>query len=134
MSDSLEVFVYGTLRHTEPNAWLLDGAIGVQSAVAPGLVLAVPRHRGFPYALEQTGSSIVGELVTIAAADAERVLAQLDQLEGFHPEEPRRSHYLRVRRPVLVDGRSREAWVYLAGPLAPKRGMSLLASGDWTCR
>ena len=46
-------------------------------------------------------------------ADAPKVLAALDRIEGYRAAEPERSLYKRVRVPAtLDDGRTEDVWVY----------------------
>jgi gamma-glutamylcyclotransferase (GGCT)/AIG2-like uncharacterized protein YtfP len=58
------------------------------------------------------------------------VLAVLDEIEGYTPEDPNRSLYTRERVPAtLEDGRTVDVWVYFYN--APLGQAPLIASGDY---
>ena len=77
---------------------------------------------------EDPDAVVHGEAFVIGADDAEAaaVLAATDRYEECIPGDPGRSTYLRLVRPVLVDGVVLPAWVYLynrsADRLVPVRG------------
>ena len=73
-------------------------------------------------------SKVWGEVHTMAEAGP--VLAVLDEIEGFRPNEPDRSLYIRVQTDVaLEDGRVMKAWVYFYN--APLGRAQRIASGDY---
>ncbi len=132
----LPMFVYGTLRRGQGNYGLVARATVAEfDAVALDHMLYVV---GLPYAADRPGSTVTGELMVIASADYETVLARLDRLEGFRPDAPERSHYVRVPRPVRYRDaagrwRPRQAWMYHGGPevLARLTEADVLPGGDW---
>jgi gamma-glutamylcyclotransferase (GGCT)/AIG2-like uncharacterized protein YtfP len=72
--------------------------------------------------------TVAGEVYELL--DSPRVLAALDEIEGFRMGEPERSLYLRVLTDVaLADGGSRAAWVYFYN--APLGRAGRIASGDY---
>lgn len=72
--------------------------------------------------------TVAGEVYEVV--EPKVVLAVLDEIEGFHPGEPDRSLYLRVRSDVtLEDGRTQPAWVYFYN--APLGRAGRIASGDY---
>jgi gamma-glutamylcyclotransferase (GGCT)/AIG2-like uncharacterized protein YtfP len=65
----------------------------------------------YPGAVFGGTEEIVGEVIELP--EDERLLASLDEYEGFDPNDPEGSLYLRVRQQVrLVDGRSLDCWAY----------------------
>ena len=73
-------------------------------------------------------STVAGELYELH--DAPAVLATLDEIEGFRPNEPARSLYLRVRTDVTLDsGETRPAWAYFYN--APLGRAERIPSGDY---
>jgi gamma-glutamylcyclotransferase (GGCT)/AIG2-like uncharacterized protein YtfP len=58
------------------------------------------------------------------------VLAALDEIEGYTPEDPDRSLYVRTAVPVrLPDGSTTDAWVYFYN--APLGRAQRIPSGDY---
>jgi gamma-glutamylcyclotransferase (GGCT)/AIG2-like uncharacterized protein YtfP len=73
-------------------------------------------------------STVSGEVYTLT--DPVPVLAALDELEGFRPNEPERSLYQRVLTEVtLEDGGRQQAWVYFYN--APLGRAQRIESGDY---
>ena len=95
------VFVYGTLRPRQGNYRRLLACRTVREspATAKGLALY---GTGFPYAVPQPRARIVGDLITIEPALYREVLAELDALEGYHPDRPVTSHYIRTTRSIIA--------------------------------
>lgn len=124
------VFVYGTLRPGQANYRLLAARTDREEpAIAPGLALF---GWGFPYAVPVRGASTVGVLITITPDLYRDVLIDLDHLEGYRPNRPDRSHYIRQARTVLIAaGDSHTAWVYLAGPGIDPASMRRIPDDDW---
>ena len=82
----------------------------------------------YPAAIPAPGGLVWGEVY--AMAEPERVLAALDDIEGYRPADPDRSLYTRSRTPVtLPDGRLEPAWVYFYN--APLGKAQRIASGDY---
>lgn len=90
----------------------------------PGRLFDLGRYPAARPALE-AGESIVGELYAVLDPG---VFTVLDEFEGFDPQHPDRSDYLRERI-ALEAPRDRRAWVYLhrVEPQSARR----VASGDW---
>ncbi|MFF0089353.1 gamma-glutamylcyclotransferase family protein [Streptomyces canus] len=135
---SLPFFVYGTLRPGEANHDLfLRGRIRSEE---PGRLTGALLYDGpgYPYAVEETGGEVAGELVTPWADAYAELLAALDELEEYTPGDPR-NLYERVAREVTrtADGTAVRAWVYVAAPSVTAhlraRG-KLIESGDWLSR
>ncbi|MFJ6831676.1 gamma-glutamylcyclotransferase family protein [Streptomyces sp. NPDC091209] len=128
-------FVYGTLRPGEHNhdLFLRGRTRSEEPGRMSGLVLyAGP---GYPYAVEEPGGVVSGELVTARTEEYEELLAALDALEEYTPGDPR-SLYERVARDaVRADGITAvRAWVYVAAPEVAARLRTdgkLIENGDW---
>ncbi|WP_240122270.1 MULTISPECIES: gamma-glutamylcyclotransferase family protein [unclassified Streptomyces] len=135
----LPFFVYGTLRPGEPHhATFLSGRTRREEpGRLPGAVLF--DGPGYPYAVEEPGGVITGELVTAAPEEYGELLTELDRLEEYRPGDPLRSLYERVDRRVVrdADGVSVRAWVYLAAPTVAARLRARgrpIGGGDWLTR
>ncbi|MFE1441497.1 gamma-glutamylcyclotransferase family protein [Streptomyces sp. NPDC058739] len=135
----LPFFVYGTLRPGEPNhdAFLRGRTRAEDPARLTGAVLY--DGPGYPYAVEEAGGEVSGELVTARPEAYGRLLEELDRLEEYVPGDPRRSLYERVAREVTrdADRTAVRAWVYLAAPSVAVRLRArgrLIAGGDWLAR
>ena len=73
-------------------------------------------------------SKVWGEVYE--ATDPTTVLAVLDEIEGYRPNEPDRSLYTRVMTDVaLEDGRTQQAWTYFYN--APLGRAQRIESGDY---
>jgi gamma-glutamylcyclotransferase (GGCT)/AIG2-like uncharacterized protein YtfP len=122
--------VYGTLRHGEWNAPLLDGASFVGTGRVAGLLREMPptpsRAYAYPSLVLDGSGQVVVELYELPDAAA---LAAADDLEGYDPTAEAESEY--VRRAVdVVDGPVARAWIYVYnGP--PEEMGQIIASGDW---
>jgi gamma-glutamylcyclotransferase (GGCT)/AIG2-like uncharacterized protein YtfP len=122
--------VYGTLRHGEWNAPLLDGATFVGTGRVTGVLREMPptasRRYAYPSLVFDGPGQVVVELYELADAAA---LAAADDLEGYDPADESGSEY--VRRAVdVIDGPLARAWIYIYnGP--PEEMGQVIASGDW---
>ena len=123
------VFFYGTLMSgfRRPGRARLDTALrplGRASIRAALFDLGI-----YPAAIPADDNSTVwGE--TYETSEAASVLAALDEIEGYRPNEPDRSLYTRVLVDVtLEDGRVEKAWTYFYN--APLGRAQRIASGDY---
>ncbi|MFI1163342.1 gamma-glutamylcyclotransferase family protein [Streptomyces sp. NPDC020801] len=131
-------FVYGTLRPGERNhdAFLRGRTRCAQPARLTGAVLY--DGPGHPYAVEEPGGMVRGELLTAAPREYGELLIALDRLEGYAAGDPG-SLYERVEREVVreTDGARVRAWVYVAGASVTarlrERGRRI-EGGDWPAR
>jgi gamma-glutamylcyclotransferase (GGCT)/AIG2-like uncharacterized protein YtfP len=129
--DQLPLFVYGTLRRGQENYWLMRGNT-VSEVPATIEQMALYSLRAYPMMVE--GNSVVyGELVTIHPRVYWRLLADLDQLEGYRPGED--SRFRRAERCVRTEGGSTLlAWVYLGNRRVLEAEPHVaIPHGDW-CR
>ncbi|MER7834568.1 gamma-glutamylcyclotransferase family protein [Streptomyces sp. NPDC096040] len=134
----LPFFVYGTLRPGEINHDLF--LRGRTASEEPGRLLDAVLYDGpgYPYAVEEPGGELSGELVTARPEAYDRLLVELDELEECVPGDPR-SLYVRVRRDVVRrrDGAGVRAWVYLAGDVVADELRAegrRIEGGDWRAR
>lgn len=124
------VFFYGTLM----TPFKRPGRQRVESKLVfagRGRIRAALFDLGiYPAAIpaEDEQSTVAGEVYELL--DPPIVLAALDELEGFRPNEPARSLYLRVRTDVRLDaGDTRPAWAYFYN--APLGRAERIPSGDY---
>ncbi len=116
--ERLPLAVYGTLRTGFGNHALLAGRIDRKApGVVDGYELAVDR---IPFARRAPGSRLVVEVMWPTASHYDRVLADVDHLEGYSSEgEHRDNLYVRISVAVTTDqGYNVGAWLYEIGPLA----------------
>ncbi|MGD1223202.1 MULTISPECIES: gamma-glutamylcyclotransferase family protein [Streptomyces] len=134
----LPFFVYGTLRPGEHNhdRFLRGRTQSEEPVRMRGVVLY--DGPGYPYAVEEAGGVVSGELVTALPQEYEELLAALDRLEEYAPGDPR-NLYERVARDVVrADGTAGlRAWVYVAAPAVAARLRARgtrITGGDWRSR
>ncbi|MGQ4414649.1 gamma-glutamylcyclotransferase family protein [Streptomyces sp. SAS_269] len=132
--DPLPFFVYGTLRPGERNHDLF--LRGRTDRAEPGRFSGAALYDGpgYPYAVEEPGGTVSGELVTASPRSYAGLLTELDRLEEYTPGNPH-NLYERVPRPIeRPNGTTIRAWVYLAAPTIAVRlraGGRRIAGGDW---
>jgi gamma-glutamylcyclotransferase (GGCT)/AIG2-like uncharacterized protein YtfP len=121
------VFFYGTLMSgfKRPGRERLDAKL---TPIGRGSIHAALFDVGlYPAAIPATDAYVQGELHRMSD---DSVLHDLDQIEGFRPEEPDASLYRRLETPVtLTDGRTELAWTYFYN--APLGGAPRIESGDY---
>jgi len=110
----------GRLRVTPKLTFAGRGAIGAalfDLGIYPAAVPADDDH-----------SRVWGEVYEML--DTGSVLAALDEIEGYRPNEPERSLYTRTLTGVtLEDGRALQAWAYFYN--APLGRAQRITSGDY---
>ncbi|MFF3610644.1 gamma-glutamylcyclotransferase family protein [Streptomyces sp. NPDC002580] len=132
---ALPFFVYGTLRPGEHNHDLF--LRGRTRSEEPGRMrgLVLYEGPGYPYAVEEPGGAVRGELVTARPEVYEELLASLDALEEYVPGDPRNLYERVVREAVRADGGPAvRAWVYVAAPAVAARLRAdgrPIEDGDW---
>lgn len=122
------VFFYGTLM----TGFRREGRARIDLALEPvghGWISAVLFDLGiYPAAIPAAEGRVRGEVHRMLEPEA--VLATLDEIEGYRPEEPEASLYVRRTAPVtLDDGRRAAAWVYFYN--APLGAAQRIPSGDY---
>ena len=112
-------FVYGSLleRYKNFNRFLRKKVKTIQSAYCQGFLYHLPI--GFPGLVTLDGCQdlVVGELMSFA--NPVKIMRALDQLEGYYPDDSRKSVYIRKKLPIIVEVDAekqefaeRPAWVY----------------------
>ena len=121
------VFFYGTLMSgfKRPGRERLDSKL---TPIGRGSIYAALFDVGlYPAAIPATDALVQGELHRMSD---DTVLHDLDEIEGFRPEEPDASLYRRLETPVtLDDGRTELAWTYFYN--APLGNAPRIESGDY---
>jgi gamma-glutamylcyclotransferase (GGCT)/AIG2-like uncharacterized protein YtfP len=122
------VFFYGTLMSgfMRPGRQRLDAKL---TPVGRGSIQAALFDVGlYPAAIPASDTYVQGELHRMT--DVDSVLRDLDEIEGFRPEQPDSSLYTRREAPVtLSDGRTEIAWTYFYN--APLGNAPRIESGDY---
>lgn len=123
------VFFYGTLMtpFNRPGRQRVDADM---TFVGLGIVRAALFDLGiYPAAVPADDGSIVrGEVYQVL--NSPKVLAVLDEIEGYRPSEPEQSLYIRTLIEVSLDyGRVEKAWVYFYN--APLGRAQRIVSGDY---
>jgi gamma-glutamylcyclotransferase (GGCT)/AIG2-like uncharacterized protein YtfP len=123
------VFFYGTLMtpFNRPGRQRVDADM---TYVGLGIVRAALFDLGiYPAAVPADDGSIVrGEVYQVL--NSPKVLAVLDEIEGYRPSEPEQSLYIRTLIEVSLDyGRVEKAWVYFYN--APLGRAQRIVSGDY---
>lgn len=122
------VFFYGTLM-TGFDRRRRAGIDPMLAFVGRGRIQAALFDLGiYPAAVPDPDGVVWGEVYR--AIDLEGALTGLDDIEGYRPDDPESSLYLRVDVPVVYeDGSSEPAWVYFYN--APLGRAERIASGDY---
>jgi gamma-glutamylcyclotransferase (GGCT)/AIG2-like uncharacterized protein YtfP len=82
----------------------------------------------YPAAVPAPEGKVWGEAYYMT--DSDTVLSALDGIEGYRPDDPDRSLYIRAETPVTFeDGRTEIAWAYFYN--APLGGAQQIPSGDY---
>lgn len=126
---SERVFFYGTLMtpFNRPGRLRITPKLAFEGR---GTIAAALFDLGiYPAAVPTNDGSVVwGEVY--ALNDSAPVLDALDEIEGYQPNEPERSLYLRVLTDVtLEDGQVVQAWAYFYN--APLGRAERIESGDY---
>ena len=122
------VFFYGTLMAGFDRR-RRAGIDGKLTYVGRGSITAALFDLGiYPAAVPSNDGRVWGEVYEMADTDA--VLAALDDIEGYRPDDPDRSLYSRNQAEVtLPDGSRARAWVYFYN--APLGRAPRIPSGDY---
>lgn len=121
-------FFYGTLM-TGFDRRRRAGIEHRMTCVGRGWIQAALFDLGiYPAAVPSAEGRVWGEVYQLD--DPGHVLPILDDIEGYTPDDPDHSLYVRASVPVtLEDGRRLEAWVYFYN--APLGRAQQIASGDY---
>jgi gamma-glutamylcyclotransferase (GGCT)/AIG2-like uncharacterized protein YtfP len=122
------VFFYGTLMSgfKRPGRSRIDPNL---TPVGRGSIQATLFDLGlYPAAIPAADERVFGEVHRMN--DVDRVLAALDEIEGYRPGQPDASLYTRVETPVqFADGHVEPAWAYFYN--APLGRAQRIESGDY---
>jgi gamma-glutamylcyclotransferase (GGCT)/AIG2-like uncharacterized protein YtfP len=122
------VFFYGTLMagfDRRRRAGIDDKLVYIGRGSIQGALFDVGLY---PAAVPAPDGRIWGEIYEIL--DPPEVLAALDEIEGYRPDDPDRSLYTRaLADAVLPDGAGAQAWVYFYN--APLGRAPRIPSGDY---
>jgi gamma-glutamylcyclotransferase (GGCT)/AIG2-like uncharacterized protein YtfP len=122
------VFFYGTLMtgFKRPGRSRIDSKL---TPVGRGSINATLFDLGiYPAAIPSLDERVIGEVHRMS--DVDEVLAALDEIEGYRPDQPDASLYTRVETAVTLDeGRVAPAWVYFYN--APLGRAQRIESGDY---
>ena len=114
------LFVYGTLHPDRAPRELADD-VKRFAPIGPGTIQGELREiGGYPATLvgERFQGSVPG--VVFELPDDPALLKRLDDYEGFYPDDPASSLYVRVQVPVaLPDGQHRSCWAYIYNQRVP---------------
>jgi gamma-glutamylcyclotransferase (GGCT)/AIG2-like uncharacterized protein YtfP len=133
-TQDLKVFVYGTLKPGEVNyaRYCQGKVLAAQEAIVRGRLYQLPV--GYP-ALTAGYGVIYGFLLTFADG---KILAQLDELEGYYPHRPpEQNEYMRTRTPVLSLEHQPlgAAWVYCMSTVQVQKVAGVwLPQGKWSSK
>jgi gamma-glutamylcyclotransferase (GGCT)/AIG2-like uncharacterized protein YtfP len=122
------VFFYGTLMAGFDRR-RRAGIDGKLTYIGRGSIAAALFDLGlYPAAVPSLERCVRGEVYDVA--DPPTVLAALDEIEGYRPDDPDRSLYTRAEVEVtLADGSKARTWVYFYN--APLGQAPQIESGDY---
>jgi gamma-glutamylcyclotransferase (GGCT)/AIG2-like uncharacterized protein YtfP len=85
---------------------------------------------GYPVLLKDGSFPVPGQLLELKSSEI--LMALLDELFGFNPQQPDKSLCHREEAEVsLEDGSIEKAWVYFLNPKKLPETAALIADGDW---
>jgi gamma-glutamylcyclotransferase (GGCT)/AIG2-like uncharacterized protein YtfP len=126
------LFVYGTLKAGASNHVRVASSQRIVEARVRGRLY--DSGKGWPVLIFGGETFVHGQVLFFD--DLTPLLPALDEYEGFDPQQPERSLFVRTLRPVTLDGgEDIDAWVYEMPPAREeelvRRGAVLLSSGRW---
>lgn len=130
MSETDLIFVYGTLRHPNERAPLSKKLHDEGEHVGPGVFRGKLYRIGwYPGAVDSDSENdcVFGDVFRIPTASV--LWDELDAFEEIGPNFAQPWEYVRVRRPIQVNGEPLHAWIYLYN--RPTNEMQRIASGDF---
>ena len=123
------LFVYGSMmkgmvHHNKLAAMVKD----LKPATVEGVLYRLPV--GYPAMVDGQGT-VKGELLTLN--NFKDIIKILDEFEGYSATTPEKSLYLRVEKPLLVEGAKKPvtSFVYVLNPIKLPREATVIESGDY---
>ncbi len=131
MEETALLFVYGTLMSGCERGDFLNRGHKVRflgAGITQGKLYDLGNFAGL---IESDhGMPVRGEIYEII--DEETFFATLDIIEGYWPQQPERSLYVRKQVAVQTENGLLHAWAYVYNQ--PVNGFSIIASGDYRQR
>jgi gamma-glutamylcyclotransferase (GGCT)/AIG2-like uncharacterized protein YtfP len=132
-ADTLDLFVYGTLRDDPAHEMfhvLARNAKFVGEATVAGRLYDLGEYPGLVLSSDGT-DRVKGELYRLNEATAKNALSVLDDYEGLGATDPLPHEYRRALvTACLTDGRSITAWAYILD--RPSSSLPRIMSGDFS--
>jgi gamma-glutamylcyclotransferase (GGCT)/AIG2-like uncharacterized protein YtfP len=134
--ERLPIFVYGTLRPGQDNAYrIVPHAAHISPARVYGLAV-YGEDQPWPHAIttDTRGSFVCGDLIWIhPKSDYRQLLDHLDEYEDVNRHAPEAGEYERISRQATAGVDVHDAWVYVA--TGPTRAALLdqepIPDGNW---
>lgn len=123
------MFVYGTLLKGAENmmsSYLKSKSTFVSEALMPGSLYKVDFYPGAVYERD-SGRMVLGELYQLH--EPEKSLEVLDTYEGYDPQQPEQSLFVREQVEVFAGETRHACWTYLYN--LPTDDLLLIESGDF---
>jgi gamma-glutamylcyclotransferase (GGCT)/AIG2-like uncharacterized protein YtfP len=127
---SEHLFAYGTLQPgLAPKS--MAGLVARLRVIGTGFVCGVLYNLGrYPGAIADAGAAGRISGVVLELPDDPAILLALDEFEGFDPQSPGNSEFVRERQRVeLATGETLECWFYRYNREVEERWQ--IVSGDW---
>lgn len=124
----LPFFVYGTLRRSYTNYYLLRDAVVEEHVGFLENATMTVSYVPFVY-LDIDGGGVVGEVITVAAEAYRPVLRNLDTLEGYRGPGHDNMYEREVVKIRLATGEYIQCWAYLV--IRDNAAKQIIASGDY---
>jgi gamma-glutamylcyclotransferase (GGCT)/AIG2-like uncharacterized protein YtfP len=126
----LPIFVYGTLMIGQPNDYIWEDSIDrVEDAYFDNGCLYDLGY--YPVMTEEPHYRIKGQLIHVKQDKFAIIIARLDALEGFDPESPLESVFMRICSAVTsLNAEILDAWTYV-GHSEHLQGLPVIEQGDW---
>lgn len=112
--DSLNVFVYGTLKEGRPldRQALATRRVSVKAATIKGSIFTF-KHASFPTIKLDGKGLVIGEVHQFPAEHVQDVVQMMDAIEGYNKHQPDKGLYNRHEiEATLEDGKVVTAWAY----------------------
>ncbi len=120
------VFVYGTLRSGQPNAYLLKEAkLKLQNAWTYGSLYSTEQY--YPILIHSSKDKVYGDVYEVTSTQ----LGLLDELEGYYGAN-KSNLYNRYIQSIYTEEEEIMAWVYTIHPSNECMKREQIINGDWS--